>query len=337
MKHRHSKKQTLMQRKLLLMLLLLVAVSIGIYLFFSLSEKQAPPVYGNLDERFREETIAYNGVDYRVKPGLNTFLMMGIDQTEENQYNGKYRSGGQCDFLLLVVIDTQNKTVHRIQIDRDTMAEITVLGVLGNELGTSTHQICLAHGFGDGKEQSCQYTVEAVQRLMYGIDIDGYYAMNMKGIPALNELLGGVTVQIEDDFSQFDPSMVPGAVVTLHGDQTELFVRSRMSIGDGTNVSRMRRQQQYLANAITLAAQRVQEDEKFFSGLLDGLTPYTTTDIARGRIINEANRAARYTVEEILSLPGEHTEGEDGFIEFHADETALMQLVLRLFYEQVEG
>lgn len=335
MRHHHNKQQKILRRKLMLSLVFLLAAIVGIYLFFDFSDKQAPAVYGDIDGRFSKETVTYDGADYRVKPGVNTFLMMGIDQTEDVEYNGKYRSGGQCDFLLLVVIDTQAKTIHRIQIDRDTMAEITVLGVLGNELGTNTHQICLAHGFGDGKQQSCQYTVDAVRRLMYGIEIDGYYAMNMNGIPALNELLGGVTVRIEDDFSRYDASMVPGAVVTLHGKQTELFVRTRMTIGDGTNVSRMRRQRQYLENAIALAAQRVRENEHFLAVLLDGLAPYTTTDIARGRMINEANRAAGYTVADILSPAGEHMEGEDGFIEFHADQAALMRLVLSLFYEQV--
>lgn len=335
MRHHHNKQQKILRRKLMLSLVFLLAAIVGIYLFFDFSDKQAPAVYGDIDGRFSKEIVTYDGADYRVKPGVNTFLMMGIDQTEDVEYNGKYRSGGQCDFLLLVVIDTQAKTIHRIQIDRDTMAEITVLGVLGNELGTNTHQICLAHGFGDGKQQSCQYTVDAVRRLMYGIEIDGYYAMNMNGIPALNELLGGVTVRIEDDFSRYDASMVPGAVVTLHGKQTELFVRTRMTIGDGTNVSRMRRQRQYLENAIALAAQRVRENEHFLAVLLDGLAPYTTTDIARGRMINEANRAAGYTVADILSPAGEHMEGEDGFTEFHADQAALMRLVLSLFYEQV--
>jgi len=335
-RRRYRQKHKKMVRKLMLLVSLFVVAALGIVFAVSYLDRSQSAVYGDLDERFSEERITYEGITYRSRSGLSSFLMMGVDQREDVQYNGPYRSGGQADFLMLIVIDDQAKAVHRIQIDRDTMAEVTVLGILGNELGTNTHQICLAHGFGDGREQSSQYTADAVSRLMYGIEIDGYYAMNMNGIPALNELLGGVTVRIEDDFSQFDPTMVPGAVVTLHSDQTELFVRSRMSIGDGTNASRMRRQQQYLNNALSLAAERLQQDEQFFAELLDGLTPYTVTNIARGRMINEANRAARYTVKEMISLAGEHITGEDGFIEFHADQEALMQLVLQLFYEPVQ-
>ena len=71
----------------------------------------------------------------------------------------------------------------------------------------------------------------------------------------------------------------------------------------------------------------------FFTTLLDGLDPYITTDISRGRMINEANRAASYIVEETVSPAGEYVDGEDGFVEFHVDQQALMELVLGLFYE----
>lgn len=280
--------------------------------------------------------VTYEGKQYAYNERLTTILFMGIDRGASRPGStAGFRNGGQADFLMLMIIDPVNKTLTQMHIDRDTIAPITVLGVLGNEAGTKDAQICLSHGFGDGKAQSCRYTVEAVQRLMYGISIDGYYAMNLDGIPVLNDLLGGVTVTIEDDFSAFAPAMVPGATITLHGEQTELFVRSRMEIGDGTNFSRMRRQRQFLNNAISLSFERIREDNGFFATLLDGLNPYITTDIARGRILNEANRAASYTVEETINPEGQYVDGADGFIEFHVDQQALMELVLGLFYEPV--
>ena len=48
--------------------------------------------------------------------------------------------GGQADFQRLIVIDSKDKTVRQLQIDRDTMAEVTVLGMLGNPVAVSyTH------------------------------------------------------------------------------------------------------------------------------------------------------------------------------------------------------
>ena len=321
--------------KLFLVCVLFVIAAVDIWHGVMLFDQQQPVVYGDLDARFGKEYISYKGASYRPRTGLSTFLLMGVDQRENVQSNVSFRSGGQADFLQLVVIDTQAKAIRRIQIDRDTMAEITVLGVLGNELGTSTQQICLAHGFGDGQELSCRYTVEAVSRLLFGIEIDGYYALNMSGIPVFNELLGGVTVQVDDDFSEHDPAMFPGAVVTLNGEQAELFVRSRMTIGDGTNESRMRRQQQYLSSALVLAAERLQQDDQFLAVMLEGLAPYAVTDISRGRMINESNKANRYDIQETISLQGEYIIGEDGFVEFHADSDSLKQCVLQLFYEPV--
>ena len=90
------------------------------------------------------------------------------------------------------------------------MTECTVLGYLGSPIGTKEMQISLAHGFGDGKEESCEYAREAVEGLLLGESIDFYVAMNMDGISELNDLAGGVTVTLEDDFSSIDPAMAKG-------------------------------------------------------------------------------------------------------------------------------
>ena len=66
----------------------------------------------------------------------------------------------------LIVIDSKNKTVRQLKIDCDTMAEVTVLDMLGNPVGTTQMQISIAHGFGDGREESCGYARDAVSRLL---------------------------------------------------------------------------------------------------------------------------------------------------------------------------
>lgn len=52
----------------------------------------------------------------------------------------------------------------------------------------------------------------------------------MDGIVEMNDLLGGVTVTVEDDFSQVDSSLVMGKRVTLTGQQALTFVRSRRGV-----------------------------------------------------------------------------------------------------------
>jgi polyisoprenyl-teichoic acid--peptidoglycan teichoic acid transferase len=295
---------------------------------------------GDLSNRFTEvPVVEYNGVFYRPYEKITSILVIGVDQYSTATGSGiAYRNGGQADYLLLMVINGDNNTVTPIQIDRDTMAEITILGVLGNDTGTRVAQICLSHGFGDGKEQSCLLTQRAVSWLLLGIDIDFYMAMEMDGISSLNDALDGVTVTLADDFSALDPTMVNGVTLTLHGKQAEYYVRSRMNIGIGTNEARMVRQQVFMNSLSQRISERMNESASadFIGNLLDSLDPYLLTNMKRGRIINEVWNTKDYIRLDIVHPEGQYVIGEDGFTEFHADETLLEDLVIKTFYYPVE-
>ena len=234
------------------------------------------------------------------------------------------------------MIDSKNKTVRQLKIDCDTMAEVTVLDMLGNPVGTTQMQISLAHGFGDGREESCGYARDAVSRLLQGESIDFYLAMSLDGISVLNDLAGGVTVTLEDDFSAADPAMTKGATLTLQGDQAEIFVRRRMDIGEGTNEARMVRQEEYLTQLSAQLESRVQQDQQFTAQVYDALQPYLVTDLAKGRLVNEVWAAKDDTVEPAIALEGEHKVAEDGFTEFYPTEESIQKAVLELFWEPAE-
>ena len=281
------------------------------------------------------DTIEVDGATYRRKTGLSTVLLMGIDR-ESGAVAGNGRNGGQADFLRLVVIDSDAGTVSQIGIDRDTMTPVTILGVLGNRSGVRTTQICLAHSFGDGGEQSCELTVEAVSNLLMGVQIDHYVAMNLDGISVLNDWTGGITVTLEDDFSALDPAMTAGKTLTLTGEQAEIYVRSRMSVGVGTNEARMKRQENYISQLTERLNDKFSEGEEEIGALYDALEPYLTTDMSRGRVINMLWDAREYTRTALLEPEGNHENGSDGFMEFHVDDDALKALVLELFYTKVQ-
>ena len=281
-----------------------------------------------------QETVEVNGVTYRKKTNLTTILVLGVDHDTQESYN--YREAGQADFERLIVLDADNKTVQQLQIDRDTMTPVTVLGLLGDRYEPVTQQISLGYAFGDGRESSCEVTVEAVENLLGGQKIDQYLSMGLDGISVLNDLVGGVTVTLEDDFSALDPAMTKGTTLTLQGDQAEIFVRSRRSIGVGTNEARMTRQEQYIQQLSKQLDQKVQASQDFILEAYDALEPYLTTDVARGQLANEAWAARDYTRLDTITPKGTHQVGEDGFMEFYPDADSLQQAVLELFYEKVE-
>jgi len=320
------------RRNFVLLLGLVVVLGIA-YFVGSYYERQGQvQARGELNENIGQwKRVEYQGRTYAEKTNLTTLLLMGIDRTEDSQTYGA-RQGGQADFLMLLVIDHSNKTVSQLQIDRDTMTAVEMLGVLGNPIGTREMQICLSHGFGRTEEACCENTVKATSNLLEGIEIDYYMALNMDAIGALNHVLGGVTVTLEDDFSEEDPAMTKGATLCLTDEQARLFLRSRMSIGEGTNEERMARQRAYMTRAIELMHEKLKKSANFAGELFDALESGLTSSIKRGRLMNEANQSYNYEVLPVATLAGEHTIGSDGFVEFHAADGAAADWVMQTFY-----
>ena len=197
MKHRHKhgrgergaskSRSKLIALCIVIVLLLLLAYQGGRWLE---GRNNKPEARGDYTERryASENIIDVDGVSYAKRRGITSILVMGIDRDSGTEISATdFRNGGQADFLRLIVIDNASHKIDQMQIDRDTMTPITILGVLGNKSGVRTAQISLSHGFGDGAEYSCQLTEDAVSNLLLGTDIDFYISMNLDGISALND------------------------------------------------------------------------------------------------------------------------------------------------------
>lgn len=285
-----------------------------------LGGEQAAPVY-------------FNGKQYRRNPDVEAYLFMGIDRTGEAQSSGSYNGGGQADVQLLLVVDQAQESFRVLQINRDTMTEVEILGVQGDVIGTEYEQIALAHFYGNGLEKSCENTVRAVSNLLYGVDIDGYAAIHMEAIPILNDMLGGVTVTVEDDFSLVDPTLIQGQTITLRGEQATHFIRNRYDVGDESNLSRMGRHRAYLHGfdeAFTAAAR---QDQELVLKMYDAAHDYLVTDMGSGPISRLAQQCLGYENGGVITMDGEARPGET-FIEFYPDENSLRQTVLDLFYTE---
>ncbi len=275
--------------------------------------------------------IEYNGKTYVEKTGITRILLMGIDAGANDRRYGA-RQGGQADFLMLMVIDHPNDSIHLLQIDRDTITEVETLGILGNPIGTKAMQICLAHSFGATNEDSAQFTKNAVSNLLQGMDIDFYMSLTMDCMQTINSALGGVTVTLEDDFSDIDPEMTKGKTLTLTDRQAEIFMRGRMEVGDGTNNSRMRRHRAFISSASKKFRMLAEEDPTFISEFYDALQAYMTADIKKGRVLNEANRAYKYEILPVQTPDGTYSVGKDGFIEFHVSDGSIEKWIAETMF-----
>ena len=282
---------------------------------------------------FHLATVNYKDTTYVKRPEVDTILLMGVDREEDFEPEG-YRNGGQADFLLLLVVDHANRTIRQLQIDRDTMASVAIVGVLGNVTSYRDLQICLAHAYGKTEEDRCVHTMDAVNRLLEGANVEKYLCVRLDGIGTLNTALGGVKVTMPVDLSSRDAAMKKGATLTLTNEQAEILVRSRKNVDDGTNQSRMARQRVYMSAVLDAIRTQMDADPNFAEEFFEALDETAAnTNVSRVELVNEMASGYQYDVQPVETLPGEHRIGDRDWMEFYADEQAAVNWVIDALYE----
>lgn len=281
----------------------------------------------------QEESLTYYNGAWYARRELETVLVMGVDKYAADTETDSYVNQEQADFLLLLVLDRNAGICTALPLNRDTMTEITALGLAGERTGSFTGQLALAHTYGSGGLDSAHNEGRAVSTLLYGTEIDHVMAFTMDAVPVLTDAVGGVPVVVEDDFSAMTDQLPMGQEVTLRGDLALTFVRGRGSMGgEKTNLNRMARQNAYL-QGLYRQLQGAAQDEGFLTQLLLELSPYLDTDCTAAQL-NDLYQTVVQDRLEVLDAPaGEAVEGSE-FMEFYVDEDALRQTVIDLFYEQ---
>lgn len=275
-----------------------------------------------------KKTIRKNGVDYFPRQDINVVLIMGIDQEGPVVASQEPNHGNAVDMVMLMVFDEKNQTCTLLNVNRDTMVEMPMLNDRGLESGSWFGQLAYSHTYGTGVEDSCENTVKTVSKMFNGIMIDYYIALNVDVVEILNDAVGGVTVEIVDDFSQVDPSLTKG-VFTLKGRQARTFVQSRYYVGDHMNLNRIERQKEYATRF--LETFREQANETFVLKTYEKAAPYIVSDLPVSTLTGMIERYQSYELTEALSLEGENVLGEE-YYEFYPDQEKLEALTLELFY-----
>lgn len=294
------------------------------------------------DVGWEEGWIRYNGSIYRYNEDIITLLVLGIDkETDDKAGDGAAAAngmnGGQSDANFLVVINPVKESVQLICINRDTMTEYQTYDYYGNKDAVAKAQLCLAHAYGNSSEENCKNTVEAVQKLFYGLPIHGVCAINMDAIPVINDAVGGVTVNCLQTFKTGGYSYYKGSSQNLQGMGAYWYVKYRNTGEFNSNGDRLQRQKQYLNAFIAKAKSSVKKNPSLIGSLYNSLAPYMTTDIKLDEASYLADTALGYDfdMENVITLEGETIQGTY-YEEFYPDEQALRDLIIDVFYEEVE-
>ena len=288
---------------------------------------------GTSDDTEDDGQITYKGVTYVPKGNLETYLFAGIDSSDKITELTEYDGTGQCDVLLVLVRDRRTDTCKLLTINRNTMTPVRSLEDDGTYIDTTECQISLAHAMSLDHETRAENTVDAVSTLLGGHKIDGFAMVNMSAIEIVNDMVGGVTVTIEDDFPDSD-TLIKGQTVTLHGKDAERFIRERKTIGDGLNENRMRRQAQYEEAFKPVFQAKCSEDKSFPIDLYHALEDYMTTNISARKFSRLALLLSDEEEEERVSIQGTDGFDEDGWQTFTPDKDSLQEVILSLFYKE---
>ena len=274
-------------------------------------------------------TIERNGIEYFPRQDITVMLLMGIDEYGPVTESDTHKNTGEVDMVALVIFDETNEQIDLLCLNRDTMLEMPVLGIGGKNAGTFYGQLALSHTYGTGLEDSSENTKKAVSDFLYGLEISHYVAMNMDAIALLNDAVGGVQVNVVDDFSSVDPSIQKGEM-TLMGQQAINYVQVRKDVGDQKNISRMNRQKEYMEGFLK-SFRQANNEESFIIDTYDSVSDYMVTDFTTKSISATLNQYSEYTLDEVITPEGENKlQGQ--YYAFYADEEKLDALILRLFY-----
>jgi len=291
-------------------------------------------------EEWKEGWVKYNGKVYSYNEKLMTFLFMGIDKDSKVKEVAEGTDGGQADALFLVVLNPDDQTIKIVGINRNTMTDIDIYNEDGNYVTTTTAQIAVQHGFGNGVEKSCEYQREAVRRLFYNLPINGYAAINMKAIPIINDSIGGVDVvslsDITDDDHKNKLIIKEGESVHLMGNDAYWYVRDRDEELFGSADIRLARQKQYLNAFVVQAKSAAKTNISVVTDLYNAILPYMTTDISFDEVLYLAPEMVNYTFDDksFYMMQGETVMGEE-FEEFYPDEDKLYEMIIDVFYDEV--
>lgn len=276
------------------------------------------------------KTIERDGVKYFPRQDITVILLLGIDQEGKAQSSGSYNNPGAADMVSLLVFDELRSECTVLCLNRDTMMQIPVTGIGGKPAGTIYGQLALAHTYGSGLQDSCENTVKAISDYLYGTRIDYYVSLRMDAIAQINDAVGGVTVDVTEDFTAVDPSIGTGRV-TLTGSQALSYIRSRKDLGNQLNISRIDRQKAYMDGFIAALRGQMADSEAFLLELYEQIAQYTVTDCSATALNGLAKRYADYEFMGVVCPEGENIHGE-AYYEFYADEEELDRLILDMFY-----
>jgi LCP family protein required for cell wall assembly len=246
-------------------------------------------------------------------------LLLGIDARQGETM-------ARSDSIIMASIDPKSKQISLLSIPRDTRVEIP---------GYGWDKINSASAYG-GPE----LTIKVVSNLI-GVPLKNYVITNFSGFEDIVDVLGGVTLDVEQDMYHEDETEggaygidLSEGLQRLDGDKALQYVRYRGYVqGD---IDRTKHQQIFL---MALAREILQPSTiPKLPKLIAEINKYVKTNMSTSEMVKTASTMKNIEEYNMVSqtLPGRNIQVGDGSY-WGVDPAEAKQMVVKLFTGEVSG
>lgn len=184
-------------------------------------------------------------VDTGPKEPINV-LVLGSDTRsgEGNQIDGE-AGGGVSDTTILLHLSADRTRAYGISIPRDSLVTRPDCGPKNGIPGGEDQMWNAAYALGG---EAC--TVEQFEQNT-GVRVDDFVIVDFAGFQDMVDAVDGVPVCIPEDIE--DPAhgiSIPAGDRVLRGKEALNYVRVRYTLGDGSDIGRIKRQQAFIASMV---------------------------------------------------------------------------------------
>jgi LCP family protein required for cell wall assembly len=229
---------------------------------------------GNLHQLNISGDLGTQPVD--THPQAENIMVIGSDtRNKQGKGFGQGLVTDQSDTLMIMHIAANRKWVDVMSIPRDSWVNIPACKMGNGQMSSpTTYKINEAFALGNLDGNHTDLGVACTEKTLEhdtGIHIDHFVVVNFEGFRDMVNALGGVeecnTTEINDPKSGLH--LKPGHHL-LHGLGALAYVRARYTLGDGSDLERIGRQQAFMSSLV----------ERVKSKLLDPLAIYHFLDAA---------------------------------------------------------
>ncbi|MFI2510156.1 LCP family protein [Streptomyces sp. NPDC018972] len=264
--------------------------------------------------------------------GARNILLIGSDSRsgDENRRYGRDAGTERSDTVILLHLSAGRRGATAVSVPRDLMVDVP--GCRRPDGSRSEPMFTMFNSAFALGGSAC--TIRTVEKLT-DIRVDHHVVVDFAGFKDMVDAVDGVEVCLREPVDDEDAELkLPAGRVTLNGEQALGYVRARKTLGDGSDTSRMERQQRFLGALVNkVSGNDVLLNPVKLYPVLDAATSSLTTDpgLASLRSLYDLARGLREIPAEgvrFLTVPREPYAG-------NADRDQLAQPAAEKLFERL--